>query len=219
MRDDVRKAVMVVILAALCRGPLAAAQPVPAEGRLDYAIIRSGDQIGTHTIAFRREGDRVVVDIAVDVQVRMLAVTVYRFNQRSSETWRDGRLLALDSTGNNDGTQFALRVREADGRLIAESRGRSTPFPADTIPTDVWNPAQLQRSTLMNSLEGNALPASVRDLGERTFTVQGRQVTARGSYLDATSEYQRSLWFDANGRLVHLEMHGRDGSLVEYRLR
>ena len=212
------RALVALALAVLGAAP-AAAQPVPAEGRLDYAIMRQGDQVGTHTITFRREGDRVIVDIAVDAQVRVLGITAYRFNQRSSETWRDGRLLALDSTGNNDGTAFALRAREADGGLVVEAHGRSTRWPADTVPTDVWNPLQLQRSVLLNSLDGTALRATVRDLGERTFTVQGRTVTARGSYLDATSEYQRSLWFDATGRLVHLEMHGRDGSLVEYRLR
>src|SRR5215813_2514491 len=120
-------------LVALALGVLgaapAAAQPVPAEGRLDYAIMRSGDQVGTHTITFRREGDRVIVDIAVDAQVRVLGITAYRFNQRSSETWRNGRLLSLDSTGNNDGTAFSLRAREADGGLVVEAHGRSTRWP------------------------------------------------------------------------------------------
>src|SRR5262249_39780606 len=101
----------------------------------------------------------------------------------------------------------------------AESRGRSVRFPADAIPTDVWNPAQLQRSVLLHSLEGTAVRASTRDLGERTFTVNGRPVATRGTYLDAPPDYQRSLWFDASGRLIHLEQHGRDGSVVEYVLR
>lgn len=217
-----RRAIIVgvaAVSALLWRASPAAAQPVPPEGRLEYAIVRNGDEIGTHRLLFRREGDLVTVDVSVQVQVRMLGMTVYRFTQTATETWRDGRLLALESTGNNDGTAFALRVREADGGLVAESRGRSVRFPADAIPTNVWHPAQLQRSVLLNSLEGTALRASVRDLGERTFTVRGTPVTARGAYLDATAAYQRSLWFDAAGRLLHLEMHGRDGSLVEYRIR
>src|SRR5215510_8309528 len=82
------RALVALALAVLGAAPTAA-QPVPAEGRLDYAIMRSGDQVGTHTITFRREGDRVIVDIAVDAQVRVLGITAYRFNQRSSETWRD----------------------------------------------------------------------------------------------------------------------------------
>jgi hypothetical protein len=197
----------------------AAAQPGPPEGTVEYAIMRNGDQIGTHRIVFRRDGDRLMVELAVNVQVRVLGITAYRFTQTGSEVWRNGRLIALESSGDNDGTAYALRVREADGGLVAESRGRSVRFPADTIPTDVWNPLQLQRSVLLNSLEGTALRASTRDLGERSFTVGGRTVATRGTYLDATSDYQRSLWFDASGRLIHLEQHGRDGSLVEYVLR
>jgi hypothetical protein len=200
-------------------GQPAAAQQVPPEGTVEFAIMRNGDQIGTHRLTFRREGDRLLVDLAVNVQVRVLGITAYRFTQTGNEVWRNGRLVALESNGNNDGTAFAVRVREADGGLVAESGGRNVRFPADAIPTDVWNPLQLQRSVLLHSLEGTALRATTRDLGERTFTIGGRAVATRGTYLDAPPDYQRSLWFDASGRLIHLEQRGRDGSLVEYVLR
>ena len=92
-------------------------------------------------------------------------------------------------------------------------------FPAEAVALDVWNPAQLQRSVLVDTIEGAARRPSVRDLGERSFTVNGQPVTARGSLLEVPPDYRRWYWFDANGRLVHLELRGRDGSLVEYVLR
>ena len=210
-----------VILAGALLLPLrhAAAQQAPPDGPVAYAIVRNDTQIGTHRLVFRREGDQLIVDVNVNVQVRVLGITAYRGTHTMRETWRGGRLVALDSSGNDNGTPYTVQVREADGGLVAESGGRRVRFPADAVPLDVWNPAQLQREVLIDTTEAAARRPSVRDLGERSFTVRGVSVTARGSYLDATSEYQRSLWFDASGRLVHLEMHGRDGSLVEYRLR
>ena len=204
-----------LVLAALP----AAAQPGPPDGTVEYAIMRSGDQIGSHRLVFRREGDRLTVDISVNVQVRVLGITAYRFTQTARETWRGGRLVALDSSGNDDGTQYAVRVREADGGLVAEASGRSVRFPAEAVALDVWNPAQLQREVLVDTIEGAARRPSVRDLGERSFTVNGRPVTARGSLLEVPPDYRRWYWFDATGRLVHLELRGRDGSLVEYVLR
>jgi len=211
---------VLALAVALLPGALpAAAQPGPPDGTVEYAIMRNGDQIGSHRLVFRREGDRLTVDINVSVQVRVLGITAYRFTQTARETWRGGRLVTLDSSGNDDGTQYAVRVREADGGLIAESGGRSVRFPAEAVALDVWNPAQLQRSVLVDTIEGAARRPSVRDLGERSFTVNGQSVTTRGSLLEVPPDYRRWYWFDASGRLVHLELRGRDGSLVEYVLR
>lgn len=195
------------------------AQTAPPDGTLEFAIVRGGDEVGFHRFAFRREGDRLMVDITVQAQVRVLGITVYRFTQRASETWRNGRLVAFDSTAHNDGTDVSLRIREGDGGLVAESGGRRVRHPADAILSDVWNPAQRERRSLIHALDGTATPSAVRDLGERTITVQGRPVAAHGWYIDAPPDYQRALWFDASGRLVHLEQRARDGSAVEYRLR
>ena len=148
---------VLALAVALLPGALpAAAQPGPPDGTVEYAIMRNGDQIGSHRLVFRREGDRLTVDINVSVQVRVLGITAYRFTQTARETWRGGRLVTLDSSGNDDGTQYAVRVREADGGLIAESGGRSVRFPAEAVALDVWNPAQLQREVLVDTIEGAA---------------------------------------------------------------
>lgn len=221
--DRTLKAALVaapLLLAGTSDGAAQAPPPeaLPPDGTVEYAIVRNGDRIGTHRVTFRREGDRLHVDVDVDVAVRVLGIVAYRFTQRATETWRGGRLVALQSTGNDDGTPFDVRVREADGGLLAEARGRAVRFAADAVPTTVWTAAQLQRRTLINTVTGAAMPASTRDLGERSFTVGGRPVPARGTFLDATNDYQRWMWFDAAARLIHLELRGRDGSQVEYRL-
>jgi hypothetical protein len=206
---------MILSALLLAASPARAQAPAP-DSVLEYAIVRSGDQIGTHRVAFRRDGDQLRVDISVTVQVRVLGITAYRFTQTATETWRGERLVALESSGNDDGTPYTVRVHEADGGLVAESGGRSVRFPADAVALDVWNPAQLQRAVLIDTIEGAARRPSVRDNGERGFVVHGRPVTARGSLLEVPPDYRRWYWFDTNGRLVHLELRGRDGSLVEY---
>jgi hypothetical protein len=212
-------AILLLSTLFMAPSPSADAQMIPADGRLDFAIVRAGEEIGFHRFVFRRDGDRLVVEIEVQAQVRVLGITVFRFSQHATETWRGGRLVALDSVANNDGTNHVLRVHEGDGGLIAEGDGRIIRHPADAIPTDLWHRGQLERRTLLHSLDGSAAPTTVRDLGERTIMVRGAPVTAHGAFIDARPDYQRELWYDPSGQLVYVAMRGRDGSEVVYRLR
>ena len=109
----------VITAALLVAASPANAQTLPPDGQVEYAIMRSGDQIGSHRLVFRRDGERLTVDISLNVQVRVLGITAYRFTQSATETWRGGRLVSLDSSGNDDGTPYAVRVREAEGGLVA----------------------------------------------------------------------------------------------------
>ena len=70
-------------------------------------------------------------------------------------------------------------MQMADGGLVAERSGHSVRFPAEAVALDVWNPAQLQREVLLDTIEGAA-----RLLG-RPPEVEGTVVSgdARGGTL------------------------------------
>ena len=53
-------------LSMLFSGAVGAAA-VPADGVLDFVVLRDVDEIGTHTMKFTRDGDRLDVDIATDI--------------------------------------------------------------------------------------------------------------------------------------------------------
>ena len=65
----------------------ASAAAEPATETLRFAIIRNGDQIGTHTIELKRSGQEIAVNIETEVLVKVLFVTAYRFQHAASERW------------------------------------------------------------------------------------------------------------------------------------
>src|SRR5207302_9165825 len=77
---------------------------------LTYAIVRKGEQIGTNAVELRRNGQEIVVNISTKVEVKVMFITAYRYEQSSSERWVDGRLVSLTSTTDDNGTPHKLSI-------------------------------------------------------------------------------------------------------------
>jgi hypothetical protein len=208
-------------LVAAITGALPAGRAVGNEAgaeTLQFAVMRNGDKIGHHRIAFAPGPDSLRVEIDVEIRVRLLMVTVYRFVHRATEVWRDGRLWSLQSVTDDDGAPHELGVIATGNGLIIKGDGRERIGRADLIPTSLWNAAVRRSKRLLNSLDGSEMPVRVGPLGRETLSVQGHPLSADGFLIDGGPEFTRWVWFDGRGRLVAVRLHGRDGSLVDYKL-
>ena len=67
-----------------------------AAAPITFTVLRDSAPIGTHRVSFSRAGSGIAVEIAIDLEVRLLSIPVYRYTHRSSERWEDGRLVSLD---------------------------------------------------------------------------------------------------------------------------
>src|SRR3712207_3556652 len=77
----------------------------PTQETLKYAVIRKGEQIGTHTVDIRRKEAETTVDIATQVTVKVAFITAYSFQQTNTEKWVKGRLVSLRSSTDDNGTR------------------------------------------------------------------------------------------------------------------
>jgi hypothetical protein len=66
--------------------PVGAAGPLST---LQFLVSRDGAGIGQHDIKFSRRGDDLVVDIAVDIEVKFLFSTIFQFAHKTREIWRN----------------------------------------------------------------------------------------------------------------------------------
>lgn len=198
-------------------GATIASAAVPPGGELDFTVIRGGDEIGTHRLAFKQEGDELKVNIDTDVAVKMLGIAVYRFEHEGHETWRNGHLVSLESNTNDDGTPHHLAVKEEDGKLVVDGDGRQGTEQEGIIPASLWNEDLVKQSVLLNTLDGSAMPVSVSKVGPENIEANGKSVTA--THYSVTGKLQRELWYDENGVLVQVKFAGSDGSEITYVLR
>src|SRR3546814_8773414 len=65
--------------------PAAACELFPRGGGWRFLVLRHGNVIGEHVFRFsRRDGD-FVVEVAIDIAVEMLGITVFRSEEHTSE--------------------------------------------------------------------------------------------------------------------------------------
>jgi hypothetical protein len=106
---------------------------------------RDGAPFGAHQVRLRRDGRETVAEISIDLQVRLLGIRVFRHVHRNIERWRDGNLIALDSTTDDDGTPRRLEVRSDASGLRLRGSDFDGHLPSELIPTSYWNRAALSR--------------------------------------------------------------------------
>ena len=210
MRNLLRPGLLILALATAVPGAEAADLK---DGTLNFKVFREGDQIGTHTVTARHEGGDLVLDIAVDIKVKVAFITAYRYEQTRREVWRDGRLVAFESDTNDDGKKAKTSGKLEGDMLVVTGADGTRKVRPDIIPNSWWNPDLAKQSELLSTLDSKVLTVTIEDAGEESVDTAGGPVKAHRYVL--TGEVEREVWYDAEGRWVHMRT-GRGGTPVDW---
>ena len=183
------------------------------DGTLSFKVIREGDQIGTHTVTARHEGGDLVLDIAVDIKVKVAFITAYRYEQARREVWRDCRLVAFESYTNDDVKNAKTSGKLEGDMLVVTGPDGPQKVRPDIIANSWWNPDLAKQSELLSTFDSKILKVKVEDAGEESVDTAGGPVKAHRYVL--TGEVEREVWYDAEGRWVHMRT-GRGGTPVDW---
>ena len=214
MIGRLRLTALVAMLVLAVAGQTEAAPPL---GTYTYTVKHPdhGD-IGTYTNTIRRNGDTIVVDTNVRIQVKLAFVTVFRLEADRREEWRGGRLVSYSSLTRKNGDEIRVSGRaEGDKFVIDGPNGRVT-APGDIVPT---NPSSLditKADTVMTTESGTVVAARLAGRNEATLSIGGQQVPTRHFEVVADSTYD--LWFDPEGRVVQFATR-EDGKTISFVLR
>ena len=198
--------------AAVVHSPAVRAEP--AAGTMKFAIMRDGDQIGTSTFRVHRNGHETTVDIATKVEVTIAFITMYRFEQTETERWVDGRLVALNSVTDDNGTKHKVTAASRGDVLTIDADGKVTQADASVMPVSLWNAAIVQKTIALDPQDGSIVPLSVTDHGKERLVLQGRSETAHHYSIKTT--FPQDVWYDDHQQLVKVALRGSDGSKIEY---
>jgi hypothetical protein len=129
---------------------------------LEFDVLREGAPIGTHRVTIDPRDDETRVEIAIDMAVRFAFLTVYRYTHRSQETWRAGRLVALDAHTDDNGARTQVEARATDGGLAVRGSGGTYVASPDTIPTSYWNRDKVARGQLLDTQSGKLIDVAAQ---------------------------------------------------------
>lgn len=214
-----RRLLIGFVLAALASAPVAASIPggegIPPAGKLVFNVMRGGNTIGTHTLEFRQDGDRAVVDIAIDLQVKLGFIPVFNYRHRATEVWDGQGFLSLESTTNDNGDDLSLTMRREGDQIEVDGTRFTGEVDAGVIPSTYWNPLLIDKSKIVSSQSGAPFDIEIVEEGRETVTVAGEPVEATRYRL--RGEIDVFLWYDDQNRWVKCAFTAR-GEEVSYEL-
>ena len=198
-------------VAALPPG-LALAQLFPPPGEITYRVLREGERIGSHRMAFLRDGTDFIARTDIDVRVRVLGLTAFRYRLKAEETWRDGWLVGLRSRTNDDGDRYELEGERSEGALRLRVNGRRMSVSGYVLTSSLWHRDTPREQALLDIAKGRVRLIKGVLEGEEQVPVEGGKVTAK--HYSITGELRRDVWYDDRFRLVRVEFPAKDGSWI-----
>lgn len=226
MRGRIGAGLLAVLLLA---GTLAAATAgmaatVPAAGRIDFSVFRNGDSpMGWHRLGFRREGDRLVVDVDIRFEVKVAFFTVYRFVHTNREVWQGDRLVSLETSTDDDGTRRWVRGRATPGGFAVESSHGALLAPADVVPSSYWNNLRtIGAARILDTQRGALMDVRVEPLGDEPVAAGDGMVRARHFRVHFLTDGPSAtdavdVWYDDAGAWVKMAFRAK-GQDIAYRL-
>ena len=196
-------------------GPLHADAVAPRD--LRFRALRDGSPIGEHRVTFRPDGDRLTVATRVDIAVKVLFFTVFRFTHEAEEVWQADRLVSVKSTTNDNGTLLQVfGTAVADGFRIVGDDG---PFLASAhllTSNALWNRRIVRERRLIDVQHGGEIGLITKPLRDEDVDTPQGPVRATRHHM-ITPYYAGSVFHDGDGRWVKglLELKGER---IEYAL-
>ncbi|MEM7498185.1 MAG: DUF6134 family protein [Pseudomonadota bacterium] len=197
----------------------ASALPIATHARADGArarrvlrILRDGSDIGMHSLTATHGPDRFEMRIEIDIRVRLLGITAYRYTHENTEVWEGGALAALMTRTNDDGDEYYANLKRAGDVLEIDGSGYSGTAPLNAAPTSYYARPFIDRRPWISTQSGKPLEIDIATAGaSQTFDVTGELTTTLG--YNAAGEWVECR-FDAGGEPGAYEVVENDGAIT-----
>ncbi len=158
-----------------------------------FRILRDGSDIGRHVLSARLSDAGFEIDITIDIAVKILGITAYRYELENRELWKDGTILSVESRVNDDGDEAYAVVRRENEGLVVDGSGYSGAVPAEAVTTSYYVRDFHVRRPWVSTQTGKPLKVEVGPLA------------GRDGWVDVRGELGTKLGYDARGEWVGCE--------------
>ena len=215
---------LVVLLAmtVLARVAAAASAPAPRSGEWDFEVSLDGKPIGEHRFRLEPDGDGSRLTSQARFDVKVLGLTVFRYRHQAVEQWRDGCLVSLVSSTDDDGKPGHVHFIAAGdgdiGRGVRVASAPSTPVGC-VMSFAYWNPAMRMQTRLLNAQTGKFEDVHIACVADAPIMVHGEPVAARACRVAGASRPVDVWYAVADGAWIGLDAVVDGGRKLSYRLR
>lgn len=181
----------------------------------EYEVLRKNKKIGTHRIGFDETDAGTKVTARTEMKVKLLFVTVFKYEYVSEELWCGDKLLKVETRVNDNGTKTNTLAVNNDERFVAELNGKSYELPSDFYPTNHWNAGVVEASKVFNTITGQINTVSYQPSGEAILQTELGEKAVTQFAVDG--ELAINSFYDRAGNWSGMAFEHEDGSLIEFR--
>jgi hypothetical protein len=172
-----------------------------------FSIQIDGKKAGTMQMSIDAAGEgNATVQLNADVKLNYLIYS-YTYSLRCTETWKNGQLIRLGSTANDNGKNLRLTVAAERDTLLVRASGPERRVRRDAWPTTFWHlpdPAARERPlTLLDADTGAEMHGRLQRIDIATLRVGAASVEC--THYRLVGNMTVDLWYDASDRLVRKE--------------
>jgi hypothetical protein len=210
---------MLAAWAALSSGAATASAAGPAGGEWDFRVLLDDSPIGEHRFALATTGNERKLVSEARFAVKLLGVTVYRYQHTATEMWHGDCLRRLSSKTDDDGTPEKVSAEPVGDNALAvvTPKGRQS-VDGCVMSFAYWNPAIRTQDKLLNAQSGKIEPVQISKAGSGMVDVRGRQVAAT-RWRIATDAQPIDVWYSQQGDWLGLDSTVSGNRKLSYRLK
>ena len=181
-----------------------------------FSVMRGRSKIGVHTVTFRDRPDGLAVHTVIDLAVKLVFITVFRYQHECEDVWASGQLLSLRSRTIEDGKRYAVEAAaEPDGIRVVGTGGPLVVGPRLLTSNSLWNPRLVDQQRLIDAQHGGEIGLVVHRRGTESLVLAGTERVVTDRFQILTPYFGGLLWYDATGRWVKGSLEIR-GEWIDY---
>ena len=146
--------------------------------RIEFDIYRNNKNIGTHIFSFKRENDELSVESEINFIIKKLGVTLYKYNVKGVEFYKDGVLTRFNSKTNQNGKEKYVNMKLENEEFIIDGSSYKGKTPTNYLLGTWWNHSIVKAPAQISAVSGRIIEQKVTFLGKEKINIDGKSYNA-----------------------------------------
>ena len=177
--------------------------PIPKDNEVSFDIIRKNKNIGSLITTFKKEDDKLQIRTILDIKVKVLLITAYKFFQDTTETWIEGEFVKIKGyTDFEDEREYYIEGNDLDENFIASGMDGELTLSNKILPLNYWNKKILEEEEVFDTQKGIVRKITVQKLENGIIKMNNKKIEAEKYILNASKNPkdkgpfpQYTLWY------------------------
>jgi hypothetical protein len=183
----------------------------------NFRVLLDDREIGFHEFRVLNDGTEQRVEIDAQFDVKVLFITAYSYRHSNVENWRNGCLVSIRSSTDDNGDRLEVAGRTGEEGFVLERSGEPRELTGNCIRSFAyWNPGILTAGKLLNAQTGELVDVAIEERGAANVPVGDRSLPAR-HYRITMDDGTIDLWYHRDsGQWLALEAPTEGGRVLRY---